>query len=298
MGEKTVGSGLYQRLEREVQFWRGLGLRAELERFQRGNRLFYRCSAPAGRERALAHLDAEEIVRASLAVAICETIFEDIEPVLLERCIAHLRPGYRFEETVKVASAARVIAHGLQADPYAERNRVLERIIDYLSEADVLMLDGFVRFRLKGYVDELMDCSRQAVDDFEVEKEREELVSLLKDFVATRPASVETVHVVLGKDRSLCLLDATGAPLETESLDDWRGVLGGGGHVDEPQADIDELLISALVTIAPGRVVCHRPIRIGDIPMVVDVFTGRLDTCSGCELCQGRAAPDARHRLH
>lgn len=291
VGEKTVGSGLVDRLEREVRLWRELGLEAELERIQRGNRFFYRCAVSRGDQGEEIGLDVAEIVRSSIAVAVNETILEEIEPLLLFRSISRLRPGYRHEEMARALQAARLIAKGLDADPASERNRVLERILDYLYDADLLLLDGFVRFRLKEYLDELTDCVRQAVDDIEVAKEREELVMLLKDFIHGRPAAVEIVHVLLGEDHSLRFVDQGGTPVEAGNLDEWYGALG-----DDIQVDMDELLITALVTIAPGRVVCHRPIHAGDIPMVVDVFAGRLDACPGCELCQGRAAPAGRPR--
>lgn len=305
MGEKAVGSGLFERLEQEARFWRELGLEAEIERWQHGNRFFYRCAARLavtqetgddGAEASLG-LEAAEIVRVGIASAIYDTVLDEIEPLILLRSVTRLRPGYGAEEATRVANAARRIAQRLHADPFSERNRVMERILDYLLDFNLLLLDGFIHFRLKDYLDELMDCVRQAVDDLEVEKEREELVTLLKDFVQARPASVDTVHVLLGEDHSLRLLDQRGTPLSTGAFDDWEGVLGSGGHGGDVQPDIDELLISALITIAPGRIVCHRPIHARDIPMVVDVFTGRLDACPGCELCQGRAAPDARPRL-
>lgn len=291
VSEKASGSGLWPRLEREVRFLRELGLEADLERYESGSRLFYLCSVSGGEHGVGIGLDVAEIARASIAVAVNETVLEEIEPVLLNGLIARIRPGYRREEKAKVLNVAREIALRLGEDFLSERSRVFERVLDYLGEADLLQLDGFVRFRLKDYWDELADCVRQAVDDLEVEKEREELIALLREFVQGRSSQVPVVHILPAGNERFRLVDQGGLPVETDSLDGFQWEL-----VDDGQIDMEELLITALVSIAPRRVVCHRPIDTRDIPMVADVFTGQLDACAGCELCRGSAVPGAGPR--
>jgi YtxC-like family. len=288
VSEKGTGSGLLARLQREVRFLRGLGLDAHLQSFESGSRRFYLCCvspAASGSGKGI-EVDVAEVARASIAIAVKETVLEDWEPRLLTRMIARIRPGYRREDKARVHQVARAIAQRVGEDAFSERSRVLQRTLDYLSEADFLQLDGFVRFRLKAYREELMDCVRQAVDDLEVEKEREELIALLKEFIQGRSSEVPVVHILPAGEERFRLVDQGGAPVEAELFNDFQWDL-----VDADQVDMEELLITALVSIAPRRVVCHRPIETGDIPMVADVFAGKLITCAGCELCRGPAVP-------
>lgn len=292
VGERAGDSGLLQRLTREVGLLRELGLWVKLDRYELADRVFYRVLA--GREDG-AGLPPEtvEIVRASVALAVSETVLQVMEPAILGQIVKELRPAYLPAERERVVESARAIAHRLDSDPVSERSRVLERAVEQLSETPLLLVDGFVRFRLKEYCDELADCARQAIDDHEFQKEREEFISLLRDFVDGRPQGVREVHVLPSGDERFCLVDQSGSPVETSYLDEFTW-----GLVDDGQVDMEELLITTLVSLAPGKVVCHRPLETRDVPMVQDVFHDRLDYCPGCPLCQDRAAPTARPRTH
>lgn len=290
LGEQEHGSGLFPRLQREIYRLKEIGLDAAVDRCELGGRIFYRLAAERG-DPAQELPEAAELLRTSAALAVSETVLEEIEPLVLDEIVRKLRPAYPPEERAQVVGDARSLALRLVADVSSERNRVVERAAEYLDEQPLLLIDGFVRFRLKEYCDELADCVRQAIDDHEFEKERAEFISLLRDFVEGRPEGVQEVHVLPGDNERFRLVDPTGSPVETSYLDEFTWAL-----VDEGHVDMEELLITTLVALAPGKVVCHRPIETRDVPMVHDVFRERLDYCAGCPLCQGPAAPSARPR--
>ena len=144
----------------------------------------------------------------------------------------------------------------------------------YLGEHSLLLVDGFVRFRLREYCDELMDCVRQAVDDHEFEKERIEFIALLKDFVDGRPEGVREVHVLPSENQPFRLVDPSGFPVETSYLHDFAWELADDGPVD-----MEELLIATLVSLAPGKVAA----------------TGRSKPrmCRWCRACSRTGSPTA-----
>ena len=57
-----------------------------------------------------------------------------------------------------------------------------------------------------------MDCVRQAVDDLEVEKEREELDPALKEFIQGRSSEVPVVHILPAGEERFRLVDQGGRP--------------------------------------------------------------------------------------
>ena len=292
LGERQEGTGLFPRLEREARLLRDAGLNVTLDRKQLGDRLFYRLEVY--REDGAGDLpEVVELVRASAALAVSETVLEEFEPLLLDEILKRLRPAYPASERAHVLQQARAIVGRLEMDASSERSRVMERAVQHLNEENLLMIDGFVRFRLKEYHDELADCVRQAIDDHEFEKERAEFIALLRDFVDGRPQGVREIHVLPSENERFRLVDQSGFPVETSYLDDFTWEL-----VDDGQVDMEELLITTLVSLAPGKVVCHRPIETRDVPMVQDVFHDRLDYCAGCPMCQGPVAPTARPRTH
>jgi hypothetical protein len=53
----------------------------------------------------------------------------------------------------------------------------------------------------------------------------------------------------------------------------------------------DDLLISALITIAPARIVLHFQDERNVIGTIQDVFIERVALCQGCSLCKPGAKP-------
>lgn len=289
VGEPADHSGLWPRLEREARLLQELGLAVELTRCEEAGRAFYTLEVRDDRGDAG---DTAELLRVCVALAVSETVLQEIEPRVLEEIVQKMRPAFSRTERDQVLERARRLASGLEADASSERRRVMERAAAYLGEHSLLLVDGFVRFRLREYCDELMDCVRQAVDDHEFEKERIEFIALLKDFVDGRPEGVREVHVLPSENQPFRLVDPSGFPVETSYLHDFAWELADDGPVD-----MEELLIATLVSLAPGKVVCHRPIQTQDVPLVQGVFQDRIAYCSGCPLCQGPATPTARPRV-
>src|SRR5690606_11922164 len=115
-----------------------------------------------------------------------------------------------------------------------------------------LHLDGLLTFRMGDYLDELEAVLDQAVEDVLIEREYRDFVLLLRYFVEVQEPRLDLVHVVIRSEGGLAFLDGDGRRVahdEVAALD-----LDGSAGVDH-----GDVLISALVAIAPRRVLIHDP---------------------------------------
>jgi putative sporulation protein YtxC len=85
---------------------------------------------------------------------------------------------------------------------------------------DEMVLDGFIRFRLKDFRHELEKAVDRAVDDLLIEKEYSEFIKLLRYFVEIQEPKVEEVHVVVGEDNKYILLDSSLRIINNDLLED------------------------------------------------------------------------------
>lgn len=167
--------------------------------------------------------------------------------------------------------------------PSGRRNHILIKVCDYLEEHQEIVLDGFINFRLKEYRMELMDAVDKAVDDFMMEREYKEFIRLLRYFVDVQEPRVEEVHVIVQANGLFRILDSCGKTINNQYLE--------GFVVENAEIELnyDDLLISALITIAPQSVTLHGP-NVKQSSEVIDtihsVFDGRVCICEGCELCK------------
>ncbi|HBS58116.1 MAG TPA: putative sporulation protein YtxC, partial [Firmicutes bacterium] len=134
----------------------------------------------------------------------------------------------------------------------------------------------------KEYRLELLDAVDKAVDDFMMDREYKEFIRLLRYFVDVQEPRIEEVHVIVQANGLFRILDSSGKTINNQYLE--------GFVVENAEIDLNygDLLISALITIAPQSVTLHGP-NIKQASEVIEtihsVFDGRVCICDGCELC-------------
>ena len=162
-----------------------------------------------------------------------------------------------------------------------ERAMIQKDIVDYLIENNSILIDGYMRFRLREYL-YLIDISiEKAIFELETENEYKEFLGMLQYFVNMQESKIELVNVII-KDNDYILLDANDNILEDGLLDDVEEEL----HYDEvSKAD---LLVSSLIVIAPKKLVIHIKENKEDeiISIIKEVFGDRVSICHGCEKCK------------
>ncbi|GAB6138255.1 sporulation protein YtxC [Halanaerobaculum tunisiense] len=160
------------------------------------------------------------------------------------------------------------------------KNRVLLEIMDYLAIKEQIIIEGFVRFRLQNYLAELELAIDGAVDDYLVEKDYKEVVHLLKTFIDQQSPQNELVNVVKTEDDRFQLLNHKGVVLENTFLDDYTL------QMVEEDLDYQDLLISALITIAPVEIILHFKEPLAVVKTLENVFGDRISFCLGCQYCE------------
>jgi putative sporulation protein YtxC len=161
------------------------------------------------------------------------------------------------------------------------RQQIKEKLAEYLRGARHLNIEGFIHFRLQFYLVELRKIVESAVDDYLIEKEYQEFIKLLKYFVEIQEPKVLEAHVMVGPDGHFQIRDAKQKLVEQDYEQLNAAYL-------QDRVDNEDMLVSALVTAAPGRVVIHRQVTL-QYPKVTStlkkIFEGKITFCKNCKDC-------------
>lgn len=160
------------------------------------------------------------------------------------------------------------------------RNQIFYRLSEYLSGSQYLVIDGFIRFRLKEYIHELRRIIDSAVDDFLIEKEYDEFIMLLKCFVGIQEPGLDLLHITLNTNHVFGLYDQNKQNINNEYTGD---LFLNRWHAEINQ---DDLLVSALISIAPRKMIIHcaddyNPKHI--LKTIQDIFGEQVEICNGCD---------------
>ncbi|MGI6553771.1 MAG: sporulation protein YtxC [Bacillota bacterium] len=169
-----------------------------------------------------------------------------------------------------------------EMDNQSRLDRLQQKVNEYLEANGNLIIEGFVNFRLHEYLDDLEGIVDQAVELYLAEKEYNEFILLLKYFVEMQDPRVDKVHVLLGSTGYFQLYDEDENIVHNDYLQSFV--------VDLVDTDInyEDLLISALITIAPQKIILHIPEldrMHSTLETLKNVFANRISFCQGCIRC-------------
>ena len=77
--------------------------------------------------------------------------------------------------------------------------------LEFISSHKSLVFSGFVNFRIKKYLNLLDDIVNTAVNQYVVEKEYLEFISLLKLYINSQSSNINVVHIVYSNSESILL---------------------------------------------------------------------------------------------
>lgn len=225
-------------------------------------------------------------IKNAIANCIADIIVEEWEARLIRKIIRDNYFYYNEEEKQSILKKAKEILNPDSFSSYhreLRREKVMEKIQKYLDLHQDFVLEGFINFRLKEYQDELEQTVNSAVDEFMLEKEYLEFIRLLKYFVDIQEPRVDKVKIIFSKQEAFKLLDGEDKALKHDCLE---GLMA---DLIENEINHDDLLISALITLAPREVELHLEEGMGTgdtVKTIQNVFGKRVSKCPGCKLCR------------
>jgi len=163
------------------------------------------------------------------------------------------------------------------------KKEIASRVLHFLEAGNTISVDGFINFRLRDFKLELEQLVDEAVEDYLLEKEYDDFIDLLRYFVNTQEPRLNKVHVVLTSFNTFSMYDHNYKLIDNDFLE--------GFILDLMDNDLtsEDLLVSALITIAPVEIVLHLPESVGEMLSAVNtiqsVFEERVTTCIGCTKC-------------
>ncbi|NLY50752.1 MAG: putative sporulation protein YtxC [Firmicutes bacterium] len=276
-----------QRLTEELNQLKNEGLEVRISETMRGQATFLGCNIVKSRP-LLPPGEAQLVLRYFVANALADEIVSTWEETLVREIVREECHHFSSEERRQIAQLVLQKLGETWGEDEASlalrrRGQIARKLLEYLETADFLVLEGFIRFRLAEYRDELRELVNKAADDFVVDKEYQEFIRLLRYFVDLQGPQLPEIQVLITKDEKFALLDAQNRPLSTRDLAERTLTL------EEDDLNYGDLLISTLIAISPTHITLHlgqSSVAMELVNTIQDVFVGRVDICTDCPLCQ------------
>lgn len=165
-----------------------------------------------------------------------------------------------------------------------KRNDILDKISNCINENNEINIEGFITFRIRELLDDLESIIDKVVEKYMVDKEYNEFIKLLKYFVEIQESKIDYLSIIIDNDGKYIIKDKEGDI--TESFFKDLKALKCSKNIN---SDLDDVLISALITNSPDKIVIHCAENCRNselIDTIEKVFTDRVEFCNSCSICK------------
>ncbi|MDF2837051.1 MAG: Sporulation protein YtxC [Paenibacillus sp.] len=231
------------------------------------------------------------LVYRSASRAIAEFVIQRLEPVMLSTIVSR---KYRNNPSMDTAVIERYCHDLLQgkdweglggkfheADRLRRRGKIAEDLERYLQEETEMSLEGVTTFRLQAYRNELAEIAEYALDEYVLDKQYQEFISLLKYFVQMQESKVPLIHLLHKGGHDFAMYDESFRALEQKPPAD-RIV----AEMLETEMNIEDMVISSLISVSPKQITVHtRQPDLQVIRTIETIFDGKVSVCVQCSSC-------------
>lgn len=157
-----------------------------------------------------------------------------------------------------------------------EKTRLKLEIRDYLSNNKSIIIDGYLRFRDKSFVDLIDRIIEKVVLEIQMEEEYNDFVEILRYYIELQIPKIETINVVI-KGNEFLLMDERKNVIECRSIIEFE-------NDDVSKADV---ILSSLIMLAPRNLVVHikNDKEKELMELLESLFGERVKFCYSCKIC-------------
>ncbi len=158
---------------------------------------------------------------------------------------------------------------------------IFESFYEYITEHHSIVLSGFINFRLQKYrklLEELVDLS---VNEFIIEREYLEFVSLLRIYINSQNSSKQTVHLI-SIDNDIFLLDENMnfIDIDTKALN--------AKYLSDVSFSNNDYVLNTLLNLLPQKIYLHKVSPLSNLDFINTlqlIFENRIESCNDCNIC-------------
>ena len=212
-----------------------------------------------------------------LTELIGEVVIEFYEEKILKQLINY--NYFYFDEYEK----NKILENCMQLiEPEMYNTKLLDNknIKEYVKENKAMILDGFVYFRLRAYLEYLDEVVDSGVNQFVIEKEYRDFISLLRVYVESKVPEYNLLHLIYINGESILLDEKRNIVSVSENIYNAK-------YLSDISFSSNDFALNTLLCLLPRRVEIH---LIDDEDEFINtlklIFEGRVTICKDCDICK------------
>ena len=142
-----------------------------------------------------------------------------------------------------------------------------------------MILEGFIIFRLKDYLEVLDYLVDLSVNSFIINREYNKFIVLLKDYINNEPSKIDILHLVyLNQEAILLDKNKTIIPVNDNILD--------AKYLSDITFSNNDYILNTILNLVPNKLYVHILNEEDEfLTTLKKIFQKRIKICYNCEIC-------------
>ena len=169
-------------------------------------------------------------------------------------------------------------------DEFSFQNRqmlLFNVFYEYITTHHSIVLSGFVNFRLKNYRCLLEDLVDFSVNEFIIEREYLEFISLLRLYINSQPTSSHIIHLISLESDTFLLNE------KMKIIDIDKNALN-AKYLSDVSFSNNDYVLNTLLNLLPKKIYIHLASPLSNLDFINTlqlIFENRIEICYDCNIC-------------
>ena len=223
----------------------------------------------------------ESLFLSEISNILAYLVIDQKEESLLKRILFQNYFYFDFNEREEIIDICFDIIADDFTNLFDKKFKILHHIFyNFISTHKSIILNGFINFRLKEYLEILDNIINEAVNSFVIEKEYLEFISLLKLYINSQSYGCNIVHIIFSESESILLDEDKNLIITKDNILDTK-------ILSDITFSSNDYILNSLLHLLPKKIYIHLVDNFMDefIDTLQLVFENRLILCTDCDIC-------------
>lgn len=161
----------------------------------------------------------------------------------------------------------------------SKKDLVFISVYDYIKSNSQMILEGFIIFRLKDYLEVLDYLVDLSVNSFIINREYDKFITLLRDYIKQEPSKIDIIHLVyLNQEAILLDKNKSQIPIDDNILD--------AKYLSDISFSNNDYVLNTILNLVPNKLYVHILNEEDEfLTTLKKIFQDKITLCYNCEIC-------------